>query len=246
MTVAPPASDEAPAITPQRLAHEKHPRAVRWMHWINFPLMLIMVWSGIRIYTANPVYSISPFGPTWFEFFPEWFTGPLDLERRLAKGIAYHLTFGWFFALNGMVYAIYLARTGEWRHVWPDRHTFREARQVVAHDVHLRSEAPQAGRYNAAQRLAYGAVLAMAAIIVLTGFAIYKPAQLSPLTTAFGGYQSARTIHFVMTIGFMAFVFIHVLQVIRAGWSNFASMITGYELEPKRAETPAEETEGAS
>ncbi len=23
----------------------KHPRAVRWMHWINFPLLFVMIWS---------------------------------------------------------------------------------------------------------------------------------------------------------------------------------------------------------
>ncbi len=204
------------------------------MHWINFPLMMIMVWSGIRIYNANDVYSISLFGFTFFDFFPESVSETLELDRKLAKGIGYHLTFGWLFAINGVAYAIYLLKSGEWRHVWPDRHTFREARQVVAHDVHLRKDAPTPGRYNAAQRLAYGAVLAMGAIILLTGFAIYKPAQLSPLTWVFGGYESARTIHFITTIGFMLFFLVHILQVIRAGWRNFASMITGYELEPRR------------
>ena len=36
----------------------KHPRAIRWMHWINAPLLTIMIWSGLLIYWANDVYSI--------------------------------------------------------------------------------------------------------------------------------------------------------------------------------------------
>ncbi len=25
----------------------KHPLAVRWLHWINFPLLFLMIWRGI-------------------------------------------------------------------------------------------------------------------------------------------------------------------------------------------------------
>ena len=47
----------------------------------------------------------------------------------------------------------------------------------------------------------------------------------------FGGYQGARLIHFSMTIGLLLFFFLHVCQVIRAGWNNCRAMITGYEIE---------------
>lgn len=33
------------------------PRAIRWLHWINFPLLFIMMWSGLRIYWADDVYA---------------------------------------------------------------------------------------------------------------------------------------------------------------------------------------------
>jgi hypothetical protein len=64
----------------------------------------------------------------------------------------------------------------------------------------------------------------------VSGFAIYKPTQLSLLTTLMGGYESARFIHWLVTIGFLAFFVIHLLQVARAGFGNFWSMVTGYEL----------------
>ena len=37
---------------------KKHPLAIRWFHWINFPLLLLMIWSGILIYWAYPVYRV--------------------------------------------------------------------------------------------------------------------------------------------------------------------------------------------
>jgi hypothetical protein len=64
----------------------------------------------------------------------------------------------------------------------------------------------------------------------LTGLAIYKPTQLSFLTTILGGYEWARWEHFWLTILFVLFFLVHVAQVAKAGWNNFRSMITGYEI----------------
>lgn len=229
------AIDEPPAPTPTaepaRVARAKHPRATRWMHWINFPVLIVMVWSGMRIYWANDVYSISIGSWTPFLFWPDAVNSALGLERRLALGIAYHLTFGWFFVLNGLLYVAFLARSGEWRHIVPDRQALRDVPKVVLHDLHIRKDEPAKGRYNAAQQVSYTLVLVMAALLVLSGFAIYKPTQLKLLTTLLGGYETARTIHFTMTIGILLFFVLHIVQVVRSGWRNFASMITGYELE---------------
>lgn len=229
-----------PALTAphEAVARLKHPRAIRWLHWINFPLLVVMMWSGIRIYWAEDVYAFGIGGWQWFAFFPDAVYQRLDLGAHLARGMAFHFSFAWLFVANGVIYAIYLAVTGEWRHIVPDRRSAVEARDVVLHDLHLRGEAPPQGRYNAAQRISYTIVLVMSAIIVVTGFAIYKPAQLSPLVFVLGGYQFARLIHFSMTIGIMAFFLVHVLQVARAGWGNFRGMITGYEIEP--VDVPAE------
>jgi hypothetical protein len=37
---------------------KKHPLATRWFHWINFPVLAIMTWSGLLIYWANDVYRL--------------------------------------------------------------------------------------------------------------------------------------------------------------------------------------------
>ena len=191
-----PPDDEA-AVPDEQIARLVHPRAIRWLHWINFPLLFIMIWSGLRIYWAEDVYAFGVGSWQWFAFFPEWVYERLDLDRHLARGMAFHFAFGWLFVINGLIYTIYLAFSGEWRSILPDRKTPREASDVVLHDLHVkrsgsRVSAPPQGIYNAAQRAAYTIVLVMAALIVITGFAIYKPTQLHPLPLLFGGYQGAR------------------------------------------------------
>ena len=223
--------DTAPAVAPAPVARLKHPRAIRWLHWINFPLLAIMIWSGLRIYWAEDVYAFGIGDWQWFAFFPEVVYAKLDLDRHLARGMAFHFSFAWLFVINGALYVLYLAKTGEWRHILPDRRSIPEAKDVVLHDLHLTAEAPARGRYNAAQRISYTIVLAMSAIVVVSGFAIYKPTQLHPLPLLFGGYQGARLVHFSMTIGILLFFLVHLLQVGRAGWNNFRGMVTGYEIE---------------
>ena len=72
---------------------EKHPLATRWAHWVNFPVLLIMIWSGLLIYWANDVYSFTIFGQTFFHFFPVSFYRFLNIPQRLAEGMAFHFLF---------------------------------------------------------------------------------------------------------------------------------------------------------
>lgn len=229
---------------PARVAHKKHPLALRWMHWVNFPVMLVMVYSGMRIYWANRVYAFGIGDWQLFKFWPTSVYRSFHLNAHLARGIAYHLTFAWIFVLNGLAYVLFLAFRGNWRHVLPDRQAMKDAPMVVLHDLKLRKHAPASrGKYNAAQRMAYTAVVVMATLLVVSGFAIYKPTQLAPLTAVLGGYTSARIIHFSMTILLMLFFLTHILQVVRAGWRNFASMISGYELDRKAKRRAGAKTE---
>jgi thiosulfate reductase cytochrome b subunit len=216
----------------QRL-EPKHPRAIRWFHWINVPLLVGMVWSGLLIYWANDVYRIGWGGFTLFHFFPAWFYRALSLQFGLAKGMAWHFFLMWFFAINGFLYVTYTFASfasGEWRQLLPNRRSFREAIQVVLHDLKLVKSPPPQGKFNAAQRIAYTGVVAMGAGSLATGLAIYKPVQLGWLTWLLGGYDAARAEHFTLTVGYVLFFVVHISQVIRAGWNNFRAMVTGYEV----------------
>jgi thiosulfate reductase cytochrome b subunit len=209
---------------------KKHLLAIRWFHWINFPMLFLMIWSGLLIYWANPVYGIRIFGYELFVFFPRSFYDALNIPYRLAEGISMHFLFMWFFTINGILYISYTIFSGEWRALLPLPGSFKRAIQVTLYDIGLRKKLPPQGKYNDAQRIAYTSVVLMAIGSVVSGFAIYKPTQLSWLTALLGGYELARWEHFWLMISFVLFFVVHIGQVIRAGWSNFRSMITGYEV----------------
>lgn len=162
--------------------------------------------------------------------------------------MAFHFSFGWLFTINGIAYGLYTWRSGEWRQIVPERSSVRDSIQVFLHDIGIgrnRPLPPQA-RYNGAQRIVYSTILVLGAVEVLTGLAIYKPTQLSTLTSLFGGYESARFIHFAITIVFLLFFLVHLLQVGRAGWPNFMSMVTGYrKIDAQRSDPPPPEPEPA-
>ena len=220
----------------------KHPLAIRWLHWVNFPLLAMMIWSGMLIYWANPAYSIWIGNYELFWFFPPWFNEALGIPYRLAEGLQLHFFFMWLFVANGVAYVVYLILSGEWRALLPVPSSFKRASRVALHDAHIVKGKPPQGKYNDAQRIAYTGVIVMGALSVLTGLAIYKPLQLAWLTALFGGYQWARWIHFWLTILFVLFFVVHVVQVAIAGWSNFQSMITGREVVDAE-EKPAATTE---
>lgn len=200
------------------------------MHWINFPVLTVMIWSGLLIYWANDVYQVKLGGKVLVKFFPDWFYQKLHIPYRLAEGMAFHFVFMWVFAINGLLYVTYTLVSGEWRYLVPDRHSFREAWLVVLHDLHIRRSAPAHLKYNAAQRVAYTMVVLMGFGSLITGLAIYKPVQLQWITNLCGGYETARIIHFILTIGYVLFFLVHLVQVLLAGWNNFRSMVAGFEV----------------
>lgn len=218
---------------------KKHLLAIRWLHWINFPLLFLMIWSGLLIYWSNAVYGIRLLGYELFHFFPAWFMEGLGIPFRLAEGMALHFFFMWFFVINGILYVGYTIISGEWRALVPVPGSFKRALQVTLYDLHLSKTLPPQGKYNDAQRIAYTGVILMGVGSLLTGLAIYKPVSLGWLTWALGGYEWARWEHFWLTILYVLFFVTHVAQVVRAGWNNFRSMITGYEV-VKADATPIE------
>src|SRR5215471_12504310 len=144
--------------------------------------------------------------------------------------MAYHFVFMWLFFLNGLLYVLYTIFSGEWKYLVPDRRSWKEACLVLLHDLHIIKNKPSQGKYNAAQRVTYTAIIVMGIGSILTGLGIYKPVQLAWLTAMFGGYKMTRIIHFALTIGYVLFFVIHVIQVIIAGWNNFRAMVTGFEV----------------
>jgi thiosulfate reductase cytochrome b subunit len=228
----------------------KHPLAIRWMHWVNFPVLFTMIWSGLLIYWndsdnayqhPHAVYRVGVGSLTLVRLFPPWFWKAINAPYRVTEGLGYHFFFMWLFAINGILYVTYLLISGEWRLLVPERRSIKDAIQVTLVDLHLRKELPLQKKYNGAQRIAYSAVILMGFGSLVTGLSIYKPTQVHWITTLLGGYEMARWEHFWLTMGFCAFFVVHVVQVVLAGWNNFRSMVSGYEIVPATKATLEEE-----
>jgi thiosulfate reductase cytochrome b subunit len=101
-------------------------------------------------------------------------------------------------------------------------------------------------KFNGAQQIAYTSIIVMGFGSLLTGLAIYKPVQFAWLTSFLGagGYNTARFLHFWLTIGYCLFFLIHLVQVVRAGWNNFRAMVTGYEVVSVENPAPSAVIEG--
>ncbi|HEY0786348.1 MAG TPA: cytochrome b/b6 domain-containing protein [Acidobacteriaceae bacterium] len=249
MQPAVPSVQATPSI---RLEH-KHPLAIRWMHWINFPVLFTMIWSGLLIYWndsdnayrhPHQVYRVGIGSWTLVRFFPQWFWTRLHAPYHVTTGLGYHFFFMWIFALNGIAYFLFLALSGEWRFLVPQRSSLRDAIQVTLVDLHIGKGLPAQTKYNGAQRIAYSSTILMGFGSLVTGLAIYKPTQAHWLTTVLGGYETARWEHFWLTLALVGFFLVHVTQVALAGWNNFRSMVSGLEIKP--AAEPSLEAERRS
>jgi thiosulfate reductase cytochrome b subunit len=175
-----------------------HPWPLRLMHWLNALAIVMMIGSGWQIYNASPLFNFS-------------FPAQLTIGQWLGAAIAWHLAFMWLLVANGLFYLVWGLMSGHFRHkFWPI------SLRAVPHEIlaALRfSLAHRHGVYNTVQRLLYVGVIFAGIVVVLSGLAIWKPVQLWPLTALFGGYFTARYVHFFAMAGIAAFLVIHILLV---------------------------------
>lgn len=161
---------------------------------------------------------------------PSWITIPSFVD--LADARHWHFFFAWVLATNGLVYLLWsLSIRHVQRDIWPTLADLRSIPRSVLDHVRLRHPTGEAAkRYNVLQRLAYLAVILLVAGMVATGLTMSPgfDAFAPWLLDLFGGRQSARTLHFIFASSIVAFVVIHLAEVVLAGPLNEVwSMISG-------------------
>ncbi|MGB3739959.1 MAG: cytochrome b/b6 domain-containing protein [Pontixanthobacter sp.] len=216
---------------------KRHGLITRLWHWINVVAVVILFMSGLNISNAHRYlyWGDAGFDPAdaWFSVirFPGWSTIPGYYSLAAARD--WHILFAWVFAVGLLVMWIAMVASG---HCWRDLKTrAREWRPAaIRHDIaeHLKLNFDHAeGKYNFLQRVAYGLVLGIVLPgMVLTGMAISPGVEgFAPwLVDLFGGRQSARSIHFILTWGLAAFFVVHVLLMLVSGpIRQMRDMITG-------------------
>jgi thiosulfate reductase cytochrome b subunit len=202
-----------PALMPAEPARPViHPRWVRVTHWVNALTMVVLIASGWQIYNASPLFAF---------VFPRWVT----LGGWLAGALLWHFAAMWLLAMNGLIYVVLGIVTGRFR---------RKLIPIRPGEVLADARAAFTGKlkyddlsvYNAVQKLFYLGVIVAGIVVVLSGLAIWKPVQLHELAAAFGGYDTARYVHFFAMAAIVGFLVVHVIMSAIVP-TSLRAMITG-------------------
>src|SRR3954453_7493444 len=211
-----------------RPAVKRHHWIVRVTHWATFLVLMGMIASGLQIYAAyarfgerGGPYYVNPFDEYAF---PRW----SRLGGWLAGGLNWHFTLVWPLIITGTLYLCYLVASGEWRSLLFRPRDIRGAIDMQKYYLRLRKEHPPQGKHNPLQKLAYTFIILLGVLSVVTGFAVYKPTQLSWVTTLFVRFQAARYWHFWAVWIFIAFLIVHVVLVFVVDPASLRAMITGW------------------
>src|SRR5258706_5308585 len=242
----------------------KHHALVRVSHWVNVPLLLGLIASGLAIYWAAPVFThardpatgsrevlqdagiaisraLHQGGETWNWIYDHLSLGP----RQLAVALRLHWALAYLFMVNGALYLLGLIAGGGWRALLPRPSDLGDA---VAMTRFYLGVIPMAirrrpwphprvnAKYNSLQRAAYFTMPLCGTLVVLSGWALHKPVQLGWLERLFVNYDGARIVHFACMLVLGGFVIPHVVLVIADGWDTFRSMVVGWSARVKETE----------
>ena len=228
----------------------RHAAYVRVTHWITAFAFLALLVSGIEIVISHPRFY---WGETGNVLTKPLFQIPIPSSRgTVPTGYRYvlpdqngwsrylHFQYAWAAVLAGLVYGIAGFWTGHFgkdlfgKDLFPRRGdlTWNAVRGVLS--KHLRwadRDTADAASYNVMQRVTYLVVIfALFPLILWTGLALSPmfAAAVPAAVNLLGGRQSARTLHFFVSLFLVLFVVVHIAMVARAGFRNRTrAMITG-------------------
>ena len=242
-----PASHSA---VPTAAVPPRHSALVRVTHWITTLCFLALLVTGVEILISHPRFY---WGETGNVMTRPLFQLPIPSSRStVPTGYGYvlpdqngwsrylHFQAAWLVVLTGLLYVIFGLLTGHLRrNLLPPRAglSWRALSTVIANHLRFRSPSEAgAWSYNLLQRLTYLLVIfVLFPLMIWTGLAMSMGfTSAFPLTVRLlGGQQTARSLHFLVTLLLVLFLLIHVLMVFVAGFRNrMRAMITGRAIPP--------------
>jgi thiosulfate reductase cytochrome b subunit len=223
----------------------RHSLLVRVTHWITTLCFFALLVTGAELVISHPRFY---WGETGNNLTTPLFKLHIPASRSLVpSGYGYvlpdqngwsrylHFQAAWIVVLTGLLYVISIFFTGHLRKdLLPVKTSLSLRALWTAIAKNLRFQRPSAAEawsYNLLQRLAYLFVIfVLFPLVVWTGLAM-SPAFVSafPITVnLLGGQQSARTLHFFVSMALVLFLLVHVAMIFLAGfWSRTRAMITG-------------------
>ena len=173
------------------------PAWVRAMHWANAVAIVLMIMSGWQVYNASPLFKFT-------------FSHAITLGGWLGGALQWHFAAMWLLMVNGLLYLCFGLATGRFRRkLLPITPSGVIADTKAALTFKLSHD--DLSKYNNVQKLLYAGIIVVGIFIVLSGLSIWKPVQLQYLTALFGGYDTARYVHFICMAMICGFLVVHVV-----------------------------------
>ena len=141
------------------LVARRHHLLVRWSHWLNVPILLGLILSGISIYWSSPIYQHKPDAPNgnfdvaadigmWicahvpgqrrYSSPPDWIYNHMSLgPGMLAPALQFHWLCAYAFILNGAVYIAGSIAGEGWRGLLPRRTDLLDAFRMLRYYLGL-------------------------------------------------------------------------------------------------------------
>lgn len=233
------------AAVPTTTTAPRHSAIVRVTHWITTLCFFALLITGIEIVISHPRFY---WGEAGNVLTPPLFALPIPASRSSVPtgygfvlpdqngwSRALHFQTAWVVVLTGLLYVVSGLFTRHfWNNLLPSRADLsrRALSRAIANQLRFKSLS-EAGvwSYSLLQRLTYLLVIfVLFPLVIWTGLAM-SPAIASAFpaaVTVFGGQQSARTIHFFVSVFLVLFLLVHIVMVCLAGFRNRTqAMITG-------------------
>jgi len=224
---------------------------VRVTHWITAISFVALLVTGLEILISHPRFYWGEVGNSQTT---PLFKIPIPSSRStVPTGYGYvlpdqngwsrylHFEAAWALVLTGLVYVISGFWTCHFRNnLFPaaaDR-TWRAFRSVIAEHLRLaQPEEADSRSYNVLQRVTYLLVIfVLVPLVIWTGLAMSPRfnAAVPWIVNSLGGRQSARTLHFFISIALVLFLVVHITMVVLTGFGNrMRGMITGHNAAPQ-------------
>ena len=230
---------------------KRHAITVRVTHWLTTIAFLALLVTGGEIVFSHPRFY---WGETGNVNMKPWLNLHVPSSRdTVPTGYGYvlpdqngwsrylHFEAAWLAVGTGLFYLLWGFFSGHFRRALFPSASDRSLKRIAASTrEHLRFKHPppeEEWSYNVLQRLSYLAVIfVLFPLMIWTGLAMSFGFDAAfPLAVKLlGGHQTARSLHFIVTILLTLFLLVHVMMICVAGFrSRMRAMITGRVTPPK-------------
>jgi thiosulfate reductase cytochrome b subunit len=229
---------------------KRHSAVVRITHWLTTIAFFALLVTGAEIVLSHPRFY---WGETGNVNMHPWLNLHLPSSRdTVPTGYGYvlpdqngwsrylHFQAAWLAVATGLYYFLFGLFSGHFRRnllpVSSDRSIRKIVGSIVSRFRFKRPAPEEVWSYNVLQRLSYMLVVfVLFPMMIWTGLAMsFGFDSAFPIAVRLlGGHQTARSLHFLVTILLTLFVLVHVAMIILAGFrARMRAMITGRAAPP--------------